>query len=126
MAALPLSLSSEVAPAARTPVALSIAIAEDLNSTSALAAVLWVSRMGSAQPATGKDWLITSFAVAIVGGTALAGGSISGGMIPKVETCINAIQGETEAAHILDGRVPHVLLLEVFTEHGVGTMIKSI
>ena len=55
----------------------------------------------------------------------LAGGSISGGMIPKVETCINAIQGETEAAHILDGRVPHVLLLEVFTEHGVGTMIKS-
>ena len=56
----------------------------------------------------------------------LAGGSISGGMIPKVETCINAIQGETEAAHILDGCVPHVLLLEVFTEHGVGTMIKSI
>ena len=43
----------------------------------ALAAVLWVSRMGSAQPATGKDWLITSFAVAIVGGTGLAGGSIS-------------------------------------------------
>jgi len=55
----------------------------------------------------------------------LAGGSISGGMIPKVETCINAIQGDTEATHILDGRVPHVLLLEVFTEHGVGTMIKS-
>ncbi|MFT5088449.1 MAG: ribose transport system permease protein [Candidatus Latescibacterota bacterium] len=42
-----------------------------------LAAVLWVSRMGSAQPATGKDWLITSFSVAIVGGTGLAGGSIS-------------------------------------------------
>ena len=43
----------------------------------ALAAVLWVSRMGSAQPATGKDWLITSFAVAIVGGTGLSGGRIS-------------------------------------------------
>ena len=42
-----------------------------------LAAILWVSRMGSAQPATGKDWLINSFAVAIVGGTGLAGGSIS-------------------------------------------------
>ena len=55
----------------------------------------------------------------------LRNGSISGGMIPKVETCIAAIQGETEAAHILDGRVPHVLLLEIFTEHGVGTMIKS-
>jgi acetylglutamate kinase len=55
----------------------------------------------------------------------LADGSISGGMIPKIETCVAAIQGETEAAHILDGRVPHVLLLEIFTEHGVGTMIKS-
>jgi ribose transport system permease protein len=43
----------------------------------ALAAVLWVSRMGSAQPATGKDWLINSFAIAIVGGTGLSGGSIS-------------------------------------------------
>jgi ribose transport system permease protein len=43
----------------------------------ALAAVLWVSRMGSAQPATGKDWLISSFAIAIVGGTGLSGGSIS-------------------------------------------------
>ena len=47
------------------------------GALAALAAVLWVSRMGSAQPATGKDWLITSFAVAIVGGTGLAGGSIS-------------------------------------------------
>lgn len=55
----------------------------------------------------------------------LADGSISGGMIPKIETCVSAIQGETEAAHILDGRVPHVLLLEIFTEHGIGTMIKS-
>lgn len=43
----------------------------------AFAAVLWVSRMGSAQPATGKDWLINSFAIAIVGGTGLTGGSIS-------------------------------------------------
>ena len=43
----------------------------------AFAAVLWVSRMGSAQPATGKDWLIKSFAIAIVGGTGLSGGSIS-------------------------------------------------
>ncbi len=43
----------------------------------ALAAVLWVSRMGSAQPATGKDWLLNSFAIAIVGGTGLSGGSIS-------------------------------------------------
>lgn len=48
---------------------------------------------------------------------------ISGGMIPKIETCINALEHHTEAAHILDGRIPHVLLLEIFTEHGAGTML---
>ncbi len=52
-------------------------------------------------------------------------GVINGGMIPKVETCISAIEHHTEAAHILDGRIPHVLLLEVFTEHGTGTMIYN-
>jgi len=50
-------------------------------------------------------------------------GVIQGGMIPKVETCLAAIAGNVDAAHILDGRVPHVLLLEIFTEHGTGTMI---
>lgn len=48
---------------------------------------------------------------------------ITGGMIPKVETCINAIINGVEAAHILDGREEHALLLEVFTEGGTGTMI---
>ncbi len=50
-------------------------------------------------------------------------GTISGGMIPKVETCIKALSNNVEAAHILNGKIPHVLLLEVFTEHGSGTMI---
>ena len=50
-------------------------------------------------------------------------GAITGGMIPKLETCLEAVQQGTEAAHILDGRVPHVLLLEIFTEHGIGTMV---
>ena len=53
----------------------------------------------------------------------LAGGAVGGGMIPKLETCLAAIERSTEAAHILDGRVPHVILLELFTEHGTGTMI---
>lgn len=52
-------------------------------------------------------------------------GTISGGMIPKVETCISAVEHHTESAHILDGRVPHVLLLEIFTEHGTGTMLYA-
>ena len=51
-------------------------------------------------------------------------GTISGGMIPKVETCIAAVKNSVEAAHILDGREPHILLLEIFTEHGAGTMIN--
>lgn len=52
-------------------------------------------------------------------------GTISGGMIPKVETCINALHNHTEAAHILDGRVENVLLLEIFTESGTGSMILA-
>ena len=55
----------------------------------------------------------------------IADGTISGGMIPKIETCISAIEGGLEAAVIIDGRVPHALLLEIFTTHGVGTMIRG-
>ncbi len=54
---------------------------------------------------------------------AIADGVASGGMIPKIETCIEAIEQGVESAVILDGRVPHGLLLEVFTEGGAGTMI---
>ncbi|MBN8531161.1 MAG: acetylglutamate kinase [Alphaproteobacteria bacterium] len=50
-------------------------------------------------------------------------GTISGGMIPKIETCLDALALGAESVHILDGRVPHVLLLEIFTEHGAGTMM---
>jgi len=52
-------------------------------------------------------------------------GTISGGMIPKVETCMEAVNGGVEAVVILDGRVRHAVLLELFTEHGVGTLIQK-
>jgi acetylglutamate kinase len=52
-------------------------------------------------------------------------GTISGGMIPKIETAIDAVEGGVRAAVILDGRIPHVLLLELFTEHGAGTLITA-
>ena len=52
-------------------------------------------------------------------------GTVSGGMIPKVETCMNAVLGGAEAAVIMDGRAPHALLVELFTEHGMGTIIKA-
>jgi acetylglutamate kinase len=51
-------------------------------------------------------------------------GTISGGMIPKLETCIEAVEGGVEGAVIIDGRVPHSLLLEIFTERGVGTFVS--
>jgi acetylglutamate kinase len=52
-------------------------------------------------------------------------GTISGGMIPKLETCISAVEQGVEGAVIMDGRVPHAVLLEVFTEGGIGTLIRA-
>jgi acetylglutamate kinase len=50
-------------------------------------------------------------------------GTISGGMIPKIEGCIEVVEAGVEAVVIIDGRVPHCVLLELFTEHGVGTLV---
>ena len=52
-------------------------------------------------------------------------GTISGGMIPKIETCIDAVENGARAAVIFDGRVPHACLVELFTPHGVGTIIRG-
>lgn len=56
--------------------------------------------------------------------TLIQAGTISGGMIPKVETCLKAVEYGVDAAVILDGRVPHAILLELFTPHGAGTLIR--
>ncbi|HVV38046.1 MAG TPA: acetylglutamate kinase [Acidimicrobiales bacterium] len=53
----------------------------------------------------------------------IADGSISGGMIPKVQACVDAVRSGVGVAHILDGRVPRALLLEIFTDEGIGTMV---
>ena len=50
-------------------------------------------------------------------------GVITGGMIPKIETCVDAIKNGVKSAHIIDGRIKHSLLLEIFTKDGIGTMI---
>ena len=57
--------------------------------------------------------------------TLIADGTIAGGMIPKVQTALDAMAGGCKAAVILDGRAPHACLLELFTEHGAGTLIQS-
>jgi acetylglutamate kinase len=55
----------------------------------------------------------------------IADGTISGGMIPKVETCMYALEQGVEAVVIVDGTVPHAVLLELFTDHGAGTLIRK-
>ncbi|HEX9810289.1 MAG TPA: acetylglutamate kinase [Alphaproteobacteria bacterium] len=55
----------------------------------------------------------------------IADGTIHGGMIPKVETCMHAVEKDVDAAVIIDGTVPHALLLEIFTDAGVGTLIRA-
>ena len=54
-----------------------------------------------------------------------ADGTVTGGMIPKLETCVAAVRGGVDAAVILDGRVPHVMLVEVFTQRGAGTLVHK-
>ncbi len=54
-----------------------------------------------------------------------ADGTISGGMIPKLETCVNAVEAGCEAAVVLDGRVGHAMLLEFFTSRGAGTLVRA-
>lgn len=55
----------------------------------------------------------------------IATGVIHGGMIPKVETCLSAVENGVAASVIMNGRVPHAPLLEVFTESGVGSLIRA-
>jgi acetylglutamate kinase len=55
----------------------------------------------------------------------VAEGIIAGGMIPKVASCVAAVRSGVRRAHILDGRIPHVLLLELFTDEGIGTMVRQ-
>ena len=52
-------------------------------------------------------------------------GVISGGMIPKMECCVDAIHGGVERVHIIDGRIPHSILIELLSDHGIGTMLKK-
>ena len=68
------------------------------------------------------DSLINKIHVSEVPGL-IEEGIISGGMIPKIETCVKAIENGVESCHIIDGRKKHSLLLEVFTTEGIGTMI---
>jgi acetylglutamate kinase len=71
------------------------------------------------------DWPSTARVISEVSAEQLEGmlPTLSSGMVPKMEACLRAVRGGVPRAHVLDGRVPHALLLEVFTDEGVGTMV---
>ncbi|MDA8212049.1 MAG: acetylglutamate kinase [Clostridia bacterium] len=71
-----------------------------------------------------RDSLISELRLDDIAGK-ISSGVISGGMIPKVECCADAINGGVNSAHIIDGRIPHSLLLEIFTDRGIGTMVRA-
>ena len=55
----------------------------------------------------------------------VADGTLSGGMLPKISSALEAARGGVQSVHIIDGRVEHALLLEILTDEGVGTLIRS-
>ena len=71
-----------------------------------------------------KGNLITGLSAKEIDGL-FADGTISGGMLPKISSALDAAKSGVESVHIVDGRVPHCLLLEIMTSEGVGTMIRS-
>ncbi|MFZ5648844.1 MAG: acetylglutamate kinase, partial [Bacillota bacterium] len=77
---------------------------------------------GILEDRTNPESLISTISRAEVPGL-VDRGVIDGGMIPKVECCVRALDGGVKTTHILDGRVPHSILLEVFTDKGIGTMV---
>jgi len=71
-----------------------------------------------------KSSIISSLKVDEVD-TLIKRGVIAGGMIPKVQCCVNALMGGVNRTHIIDGRIPHSILLEIFTHEGIGTMVEN-
>jgi acetylglutamate kinase len=71
------------------------------------------------------DWPASTQIISQIGVDDLAAllPGLSSGMVPKMEACVRAVTGGVRRAHVLDGRVPHALLLEVFTTDGIGTMV---
>jgi acetylglutamate kinase len=130
------SLLDTISSAGMIPVVAPIGIGEDghtynINADTmagAIAAAMGASRLFLLTDVAGvldkQGELLTDLSPKDIGALR-KDGTISGGMIPKLETCVQAVQGGVDAAVILDGRVPHAMLLEVFTRRGAGTLVKA-
>ena len=85
--------------------------------------ILLTNTRGVLRVESDEDTLIPHIAAEEIAGL-MAGKVIDGGMIPKVECCVEAINGGVRRTHILDGRIPHSILIEMLTDEGAGTMIQ--
>lgn len=129
------SLLDTISGAGMIPVVAPIGIGEDgatynINADTmagAVAAALGASRLFLLTDVPGvldkQGELLTDLTPADIGGLR-KNGTVSGGMIPKLETCVQAVESGVDAAVILDGRVPHAMLLEIFTRRGAGTLVR--
>ncbi|HEY2176716.1 MAG TPA: acetylglutamate kinase [Mycobacteriales bacterium] len=97
------------------------------TAAAALAAALHAQKLVVLTDVEGlyADWPATDEIISDIRAKELADllPTLSAGMVPKMEACLRAVHGGVPQAHVLDGRVPHALLLEVFTDEGVGTMV---
>ncbi len=130
------SVIKTISDAGMIPVIAPIAVGEDgetynINADTmagAIAAALGAARLFLLTDVAGvlddNQQLLTELTPADIAALQAAG-TISGGMIPKLETCIHAVEAGCEAAVVLDGRVPHAMLIEVFTARGAGTLIHA-
>jgi acetylglutamate kinase len=78
-------------------------------------------------PGLYRDWPATDSLISQIGADELEAllPGLTEGMVPKMEACLRAVRGGVPAAHVVDGRVPHSVLLEIFTDDGYGTMVVS-
>jgi acetylglutamate kinase len=130
------TLIETICAAGMIPVIAPIAVGEDgetynINADTmagAIAAAIGAARLFLLTDVTGvlnkAGELLTDLTPQSIAGLR-ADGTISGGMIPKLETCVHAVEAGCDAAVVLDGRVPHAMLLEFFTSKGAGTLIKA-
>jgi len=119
----------------RIPVVSSVAHGEDGHvynvnadtAAAALAVALRAEKLVMLTDVEGlyADWPASDEVVSQLTVAALAAlmPTLSAGMVPKMEACLDAVRGGVPAAHVLDGRVPHAVLLEIFTDEGIGTMV---
>jgi acetylglutamate kinase len=123
--------------AGRIPVISTVApdtegVVHNLNADTAagaLAAALGARKLIVLTDVAGlyRDWPDLDSLVSHIGAHELATllPGLESGMVPKIEACLRAVRGGVPAAHIVDGRVPHSLLLEIFTDEGFGTMVTT-